>query len=255
MFWKIIWNNLFFKFIYIKMKLIVFKLYKMKLLMIKFIKKIWNWILIWIWIILSVCIFWTIYAYTSLPTQNSWDTLTESIWNNLILEVNEIWEKLDGTFVRNTTVEYDSSNYSAWTSWVLWPSFSTIPWFKAGSKVKLYYHMPMRNDSGGWWWAYLEPQISFDWGSTWNSLWSSWYDWGVMVDDEPAIGTYNNTLFINPEKSSDFSVTVRFYFRSYSWTVYVNKSHDINTISSTENIMNWINWNQHFSHIIVEEIY
>ncbi|MDD4151185.1 MAG: hypothetical protein PHR68_01080 [Candidatus Gracilibacteria bacterium] len=34
-------------------------------------------------------------AYTSLPTQNTGDTITQSIWNNLINKVNEVGTNLD----------------------------------------------------------------------------------------------------------------------------------------------------------------
>lgn len=65
--------------------------------MVTFIKiileNIWKWVALWIWVILSIWIFGTIYAYTNLPTQTSGDQLTESIWNEVINKINDIWNR------------------------------------------------------------------------------------------------------------------------------------------------------------------
>lgn len=250
-----------------------------------FLNKLWSWLIIWMWIILSVWIFWTIYAYTNLPNQTSGSTLTETIWNDIVSSINDIWNKTNNIYslwwntwiwtatpeailhiawdlkvdwnriIRKSVVQVNTNSYSASTSWAQVPAFPTITDFKAGSLVKLSYHIPMRNDSSSWWWGYIEPQISFNWGTTWNSLWSSWYDWWVMNNVANSIGSYFNTILIDPAQSSDYSVKVRFYFRSYDGTVIINWSHDLNNISSTATLMSWVNWTQHFAKIIVEELY
>ncbi len=52
-----------------------------------------------------------------------------------------------------------------------------------------------------------------------------------MNSGAPSIGSYFNSLLIDPAQSSDYSVRIRFYFRAYDGTVYINSSHDINSIS------------------------
>lgn len=158
-----------------------------------------------------------------------------------------------GYYTRQIQVQCNTADYSAGTSWKLGPVFPTIFDFKAGSLVKLSYHIPMRNDSIYWGGGYIEPQISFDGGSTWNSLGSSGYDGAVMNHDSQSVGSYFNSILIDPDQSSNFSVTVRFYFCSYDSTVYINQSHDINTVSGTASIMSGVNGQQHYSKIIVQE--
>lgn len=34
-------------------------------------------------------------AFTALPTQENWDTLNSTIWNNLVTSINDIWAKTD----------------------------------------------------------------------------------------------------------------------------------------------------------------
>ncbi len=59
-----------------------------------------------------------------------------------------------------------------------------------------------------------------------------------------------------PPLSSDFSVAVRFYYRSYTTnsTLIVNGSHEINNRSGTAPLMPGINGEQHYTKIIIEEI-
>lgn len=251
----------------------------------KFLKNIWTWAVMWLWIILSIWLIGSVYAYTNLPTATSWDSLTETIWNDLINSVNDIWTRTDNIFsvgwniwiweatpgaklhvawdlkvdwnriIRKSVVQVNSTTYNVGTSWTLWPTFSNITDFKAGSLVKLSYNIPMRNDSISWGGWYIEPQISFDWWSSWNSLWSSWYDGWVMNNTSPSIGSYYNTILVDPAQVSDFTVTVRFYFKSYDGTVKVNGNNNINAISGVAPLMTWVNGLQHYSKIIVEELY
>ncbi len=151
-------------------------------------------------------------------------------------------------------VQTDLATRTFGNSWGVGPTFATVNGFKAGSKVKLSYHVPCRNNSASWGGAYIEPQISFDGGTSWNSLGSSGFDGGVMVRGDEAIGSYSNTLLVDPSLSSPFSVTVRLFYRSRDGTLTVNGSHDINHVSETAPLMSGINGEQHYTKIIIEEI-
>ena len=59
---------------------------------------------------------------------------------------------------------------------------------------------------------------------------------------------------MDPSQSSDYTVKVRFYFRAYDGTVYINTSHDINVISGTATLMSGVNGTQHYAKVIIEEI-
>jgi hypothetical protein len=100
---------------------------------------------------------------------------------------------------------------------------------------------------------YIEPQVSFN-GGAYQSLGSCGYDGSVMNLNAPSIGSYYNSILINPSLSSTFSAQFRFYFRSYDGTSTLNGSHDINLISNTATIMSGVNGLQHFSKIIVQGI-
>ena len=140
-------------------------------------------------------------------------------------------------------------------SWVNGPTFNTINGFTAGSLVKISYLVPCRNVDSNWGGLYIEPQISFDNGSTWNSLGSSGYDGGVMISNGAAIGSYTNTLLISPEQTADFSVRLRFMYKSYSGTAIINGQNDVNNISGTASLMSGENGLQHYTKVIVEEIF
>ncbi|MFZ3232725.1 MAG: hypothetical protein WA194_04280 [Patescibacteria group bacterium] len=75
-----------------------------------------------------------------------------------------------------------------------------------------------------------------------------------MIYTVPAIGSYSNTLLVDPVQSSDFTVKVRFYCRSYDGTVTMNGSNNINAISGTAPLMSGDNGNQHFAHVVIEEV-
>ena len=159
----------------------------------------------------------------------------------------------DGYYVRKMITQVDTASRTATTSWVLGPEFANIPDFQAGSLIRLSYQVPMRNDSTSWGGGYIEPQVRFNLG-TYQSLGSGGYDGGVMNLGNAAIGSYMNSILINPGQTSTFSTQFRFYFRSYDGTIQWNQSHDINLISGTASLMSGDNGLQHYAHIIVEEI-
>lgn len=130
-----------------------------------------------------------VHAFTTLTISDAdpGKTVTSTLVQSIMTNVNEIggkfgtlttgqWCTSDGTKINCTSsapkvaVQTNTTTYSTSTTWALGPSFSTVTDFKAGSRVKLSYHIPMRNDSTGWGGGYIEPQVSFNGGSTWSSL-------------------------------------------------------------------------------------
>jgi hypothetical protein len=168
------------------------------------------------------------------------------------------WQQIGATSnsqIPVTDVQVDNSNYSFTTSWALGPVFNTVNGFSGNSKVKITYHMPLRNNINGWGGAYIEPQVSFDNGVSWQSLGSSGYDGGIMHALTPSIGSYFNTILIDPQIATSFSVKVRFYLRSFQDVAYLNQNHSINTISGTATLMPGIDGEQHYTKVIIEEIF
>jgi hypothetical protein len=90
----------------------------------------------------------------------------------------------------------------------------------------------------------------------WQSLGSAGYDGGVMSLGYACIASYQQTLFIDPGRSTPFSVQFRFYFKSYDGTVGLNNAlgHDINLTSGTAALMSGNNGLQHYAHVIVQEL-
>lgn len=160
-----------------------------------------------------------------------------------------------GRYVRTTTLQTDTTNRTSTTSWTLGPTFDVISNCQANSLIKLFYSVPMRNDSTSWGGGYIEPQVRFNEG-TWQSLGSCGHDAGVMYLGNNFIGTYRQIILIDPVQSANFSVQFRFYFRSFDGTVGWNNgiNHDTNVVSGTAPIMAGNNGLQHFAHIIVEEL-
>ncbi|MDY2585961.1 hypothetical protein [Winogradskyella aquimaris] len=160
------------------------------------------------------------------------------------------------TSIPVSNVQTDQTLRQVSPSWVLGPTFDNITGFKAGSHVKISYLVPSRNNAqGSWGGLYIEPQVSFDNGSTWNSLGSCGYDGGVMIQQSAAIGSYTNTLLIDPQQTTDFDVRVRFYYRSYADVAFINGQNSINNTSGTAPIMSGTNGLQHFTKVIVEEVF
>lgn len=159
-----------------------------------------------------------------------------------------------GYYTRQMYTQVDTTGYNFSTSFSAGPVFANVTGFKAGSLVRMSYHMPCRNDSGSWGGGYIEPQVSFNNGTTWNSLGSSGYDAGVMTLATGDIGSYFNMMFLDPGMTSDFSVQFRFYLRSYDGTLTLNSSHEINLISGTATLLPGTAGVQHYAKIIVEEL-
>ena len=160
-----------------------------------------------------------------------------------------------GRYTRQTVRENDTTNYSSTTAWALASTFSVISGCQGNSLIKLFYSVPTRNNSTSWGGGYIEPQVRFN-GGTWESLGSCGHDAAVMYLGNQFIGTYNQTILIDPGLSSEFSVQFRLYFSSYDGTIGLNNAlgHATNTVSGTAPVIPGANGLQHYIHIIVEEI-
>lgn len=158
-----------------------------------------------------------------------------------------------GIAIKQISREVNTTTSSISTSWSLGPSFNGLSNCSANSWIRMTYFFPFRNDDTGWGGTYVEPQIQINSG-TWQSLGSSGYDGNTMYNSAASIATYTNTILINPEQVNTFNIAVRFYLRTYSGTTTLNGSHDINATSNTATIMSGINGEQHYNHIIMEEI-
>lgn len=155
-------------------------------------------------------------------------------------------------YVRRHVIQSDTTDRSTTTSWSLGPTFPVLNDFQAGSKIHLFYSVPMRNDDVGWGGGYIEPQLSIN-GGSWQSLGSCGYDGGVMGYGARIV-TYRNNILIDPQQTNPFNIQFRFYFKSHSGTIQWNDSRDIGLTSGTAPLLNTtINDNFH-AHIKVKEI-
>jgi hypothetical protein len=163
-----------------------------------------------------------------------------------------------GYYVRQVFSDVDATDRSFTNSWVLVYTTPRHTEFIANSKLRIYLEIPFRNDSTSWGGAYVEPQISFNGEITWASLGSSGHDGSVMHLNSGNISTYNRMLYIDPQLhgiSGNFSVTLRFYCKSYDGTTLWNGSHDLNSISGSATLItNRDNFQQHYAKVVIEEL-
>lgn len=136
--------------------------------------------------------------------------------------------------------------------------------FTGGSDIEFYMYVPTRNDSTDWGGAYIEPNLSFDNGTTYYSLGSSGYDGGVM-GKSLLIHNYTKSYWIknstsNIPSSGTFGVRFKLRFCPYtdSSTLYINGSHDVNGKTGTYNFIDngietGYNRYQHYCHWIIKE--
>lgn len=161
-----------------------------------------------------------------------------------------------GYYTKQIVTQIDTTARTATTTWVLGPTFDNIA-CSGNSLLLVDYYVPMRNESTSWGGGYIEPQVSFDGGTSWNSLGSCGYDGGVMRSGNASISYYYQQLLINPGLTSSFTARFRFYFKSYDSTVGWNNgvNHNINAnLSGAAPLPYTNNGNQHWMHIIVEEL-
>jgi len=153
-------------------------------------------------------------------------------------------------------VQVDTVSRSSGTTYTLGPTFTEVTGFKAGSRLAISYYVPTRNESTDWGGAYIELQVRFN-GGAWKSFGTSGYS-SVMSNGNAVIGFYHNTLSLDPATEGiavDFSVQFRIYFASYQDTVSVNGGNNLTVAGSgTATRMGGDNGNQHYTHVIVDEI-
>lgn len=162
-----------------------------------------------------------------------------------------------GYYVRQIVCQVDTADRTFGTGWTLMVTLDSLPVCKAGSKLHANYQLPLRNDSYSWGGAYIEPQISFNGGSSWWSLGSSGYDGSVMHESAADIATYSSTLFIDPAAAgvtTDFTPRFRFYAKTYEGSAYWNGNHDLGATSGTATRLSGNNGNQHYAKIVIEEL-
>lgn len=157
-----------------------------------------------------------------------------------------------GYYMRQVQAQVDINGYSFTTSWSLGPAFTGLTGCLANSLIHIEYHMPCRNDSTSWGGLYIEPQVQL--GGTWYSAGSSGYDGNIMNNASADIGSYFNSILLNPGIATTYSIGVRFYGKAYDGTSYINSSHDINSVSGTATNLTGTNFIQHYSKIIIKEL-
>lgn len=157
-------------------------------------------------------------------------------------------------YYRQTLRLIDSTSRTGSTTWSLGATWGPYTGFAGGSILKIHYMIPARNDDAGWGGMYFEPQIQFN-GGSWQSLGSRGYD-AVMTAGVQDIHGTSNCMIIDPGLSSTFSVSLQYYFKSYSGTIWINLNHDLNNISGTANggLLSGDNGLQHYAHFIIEEL-
>jgi hypothetical protein len=181
-------------------------------------------------------------------------TAVESVTTTQGTQLNNI---RSGFYVRQITSQVDTTDRSFGNSWTLMVTYPSLPTFKAGSKILANYQLPLRNDSYSWGGAYIEPQISYNGGSTWYSCGSSGYDGSVMHESAADIATYSSTLFLDPALqgvTTDFTPRFRFYARTYEGSAYWNANHDLGTVSGTATTGAGNNYYQHYAKIVIQEL-
>lgn len=158
-----------------------------------------------------------------------------------------------GWFTRQINVVTDTTGKSFSTTWVMTHQFNDVlSNCLPGSKIKMHYHVPVRNDSTSWGGCYLEPQLSFDGGVTWQSLGGAGYD--VIMEMGQSIHSANYDFFIDPGMVAAFNVSMRLYAKSYDGTTTMITSNAINSVSGTASVMSGVNGTQHYVKVIMEEI-
>jgi hypothetical protein len=180
---------------------------------------------------------------------------SEFVTNDVVVMNTIVAGATDSRYIRKIVTIVNSTTYTLSTSNNIWWTSSTYSGFKGNSLLKIYYMYPHRNDltasGAGWGGLFFEPQIKFD-SDAWQSLGNRGFD--IMNTDDQEINKTSNQMFINPGKTTDFSVQIRFNAKSYFGVGILNGSHDINNISGTASLMSGNNGLQHYGHWIIEEL-
>jgi hypothetical protein len=123
--------------------------------------------------------------------------------------------------------QYDSATRTFGTGWAdgkIWNSVS----FSGGSRIRLDWRVPMRNDTGGWGGGYVDIQYSYDEGASWHSIGNSGYD-GPMASGGDIITSMSGSFTFISCPQDDFTMKLKFRHRSYDGTLHINDQRDIGT--------------------------
>lgn len=193
------------------------------------------------------------------------DIIANSIMSNHN-QITTISADMPGEFrLGKVYADYTSSTFTRATN-TLADAFTTGEYtgFTGGSDIEFFLYVPTRNDSTGWGGAYIEPNLSFDGGTTYYSLGSSGYDGGVMGQTQ-LIHNYTKSYWIknstsNVPSTGTYGIRFKLRFCPYenTSTTTINGSHDINGKTGTynfidEGIETGYNRYQHFTHWIIRE--
>jgi len=85
----------------------------------KIIKDFTRGLVIWSWIITVLFLAWIVYAAT-IPQVSNWDTLTHTIWNNLVDEVNSKALGDSVTWTEGVIYQAATDGFVAARSWWWW---------------------------------------------------------------------------------------------------------------------------------------
>ena len=111
-----------------------------------------------------------------------------------------------------------------WADGKVWDTYR----FSGGSRIRLDWRCPMRNDNGGWGGGYIDILYSYDLGATWNTIGNSGYD-GPMAIGGDIITSMSGSFTFLDTPSEDFDLKIKFRHRSYDGTLNVNGQRDVGT--------------------------
>ena len=132
--------------------------------------------------------------------------------------------------------ENDETIRTFGTTWADGKIWTSRP-FTGGSRIKVEWRCPFRNDSTSWGGGYIDIQYAFNEGA-YISLGHSGYDGGVMNNGASGIGSMSGNFALLNCPAENFTLQMKFMHKSYDGTVTINGSHDIST---GENGIFWTN--------------
>ncbi len=121
--------------------------------------------------------------------------------------------------------QFDSTQRTFGTSWAVGKEWAPVS-FKGGSRIRIDWRIPMRNDSSSWGGGFTDIEFSYDDGATWISIGSSGYD-GPMAISGDIITSMNGAFTFTDCPEEDFIMKIRFKHRSHDGTLNVNGEHAI----------------------------
>ena len=113
--------------------------------------------------------------------------------------------------------QYDTPTRTFGTGWADGKVWDAVD-FSGGSRIRIDWRVPMRNDTGGWGGGYVDIQYSYDNGATWRSIGNSGYD-GPMASGGDIITSMSGNFTFTECPEDDFSMQIKFRHRSYDGTL------------------------------------